>query len=501
MLTKPIFALTTLALYAAAAATLLLTPPVQAQDFVSGQAADAVIGKPDFTSNTPFTPTPTNTGGVTSVVIDSASGKVFVCDFGSNRVLRFASVADATSGVDSEIAFGQPDLTTGTGNTGGRSATSLASPIDLHIDSAGRLWVADNNNHRVLRYDDATEDPPTLATRTADGVLGQSDFTSGFPGTTASTLENPRGLWIEPNGSLWVADGGNNRVLRFNAAATLPDGADASVVFGQPDFTSSASGLSQAMFNVPYGLVVDDAGRLFVSDSSNHRVLAFNSASIAGSNGLGASSVLGQPDFTTNSPATTDQKFVAPTFIDLSPQGRLFVADFSNNRVVWFDNAAAKPNGAPADGVLGQPDFTTATAATTATGMFSPIAAFLDGSGRLWVSDFTNSRALRFSPSAAPEPTPTPTVDSKKPELSIRGRKTIKTLRKRVVVRGIASDAFDLEVKARGAKVAKTKIKGNGTFKVVLRVTKDNGRAVVKIRAVDNVALKSKFSKLRILRR
>ncbi len=489
------------ALYAAAAATLLFTPPVLAQDFVSGQAADAVVGKLDFTSSTPSTPTPTNTGNVASVVIDSASGKVFVCDFGNNRVLRFGSVADAISGVDAEIAFGQPDLITGTSNTGGLSATSLSSPIALHIDSAGRLWVADAGNHRILRYDDATEDSPTLATRTADGVLGQTDLTSGTTGTTASTLSTPRALWLEPNGSLWVADGSNHRVLRFNAAASLPDGAAASVVFGQPDFTSNASGLSQAMFNVPYGLVVDDAGRLFVSDSSNHRVLAFNSASIAGSNGLGASSVLGQPDFTTGSSGTTGQKFFFPALLNLSPQGRLFVPDFGNNRVVWFDDAAAKPNGAPADGVLGQPGFTTATAATTATGMTSPVATFLDDSGRLWVSDFNNNRALRFSPIAAPAATPTPTVDSTKPELSIRGRKSIETLRKRVVVRGTASDASDLEVKARGAKVAKTKIKGNGTFKVVLRVTKDNGRAVVKIRAVDNVGLKSKFSKLRILRR
>jgi hypothetical protein len=102
---------------------------------------------------------------------------------------------------------------------------------------------------------------------------------------------------------------------------------------------------------------------------------------------------------------------------------------------------------------------------------------------------------------------PTPVVvvsDTTAPTLRVRGRKTIETLRKRVVIRGTASDASgieDLEVKVRGAKVARAKVKADGTFKVVLRVTKDRGRVIAKLRAVDNAGLKSKRAKVRILRR
>ncbi len=95
-------------------------------------------------------------------------------------------------------------------------------------------------------------------------------------------------------------------------------------------------------------------------------------------------------------------------------------------------------------------------------------------------------------------------VDVIGPDLRVRGRKTIETLRKRVVIRGTASDASGvsrIEVKAAGAKVAKTKLKGGRRWKAVLRVRKDRGRVIVKIRAVDNVGNRSKPAKFRILRR
>ncbi len=108
------------------------------------------------------------------------------------------------------------------------------------------------------------------------------------------------------------------------------------------------------------------------------------------------------------------------------------------------------------------------------------------------------------TPEPAPAPNPAPIADSTPPELKIRGRATIETLRKRVVIRGTASDASgiaELEVKARGAKARKVKLLSGDRFKVVLLVTKTRGRVVVKLRAIDNANNRSKKAKLRILRR
>ncbi len=108
------------------------------------------------------------------------------------------------------------------------------------------------------------------------------------------------------------------------------------------------------------------------------------------------------------------------------------------------------------------------------------------------------------TPNPAPATPPAPSADTIPPELAIRGRKTIETLRKRVVIRGTASDASGiakLDVKARGAKVQKAKVLSGDRFKVVLRVSKDRGRVIVKLRAIDDANNRSKSSKLRILRR
>ncbi len=97
-----------------------------------------------------------------------------------------------------------------------------------------------------------------------------------------------------------------------------------------------------------------------------------------------------------------------------------------------------------------------------------------------------------------------PTPDTRRPALKLRGRKTIETLRKRVVLRGSARDnvgVADINVKARGARVKKVKLQGGDRFKVVLQVRKRSGRVLVKLQAVDGAGLKSKQEKFRILRR
>ncbi len=110
-----------------------------------------------------------------------------------------------------------------------------------------------------------------------------------------------------------------------------------------------------------------------------------------------------------------------------------------------------------------------------------------------------------YFPSVSTAPLlPLLTPDRSRPRLSVRGRKTIETLRRRVVIRGTARDnrgVTDIVVKARGAKATNVKLQSRNRFKVVLRVNKDSGRVIVKLRAVDEAGNRSKQEKFRILRR
>jgi len=103
---------------------------------------------------------------------------------------------------------------------------------------------------------------------------------------------------LDDTGHLWVADSVNNRVLRYDNAAAKADGADADGVLGQPNFTSTTAATTQSGMDNVAGVAGDASGRLYVSEADNNRILIFNDA-VNKANGANADNVLGQTDFTT----------------------------------------------------------------------------------------------------------------------------------------------------------------------------------------------------------
>lgn len=229
----------------------------------------------------------------------------------------------------------------------------------------------------------------------AEKIIGQP----GLPSPTR--FFHPEDIAINPaSGKVFVADGSNNRVLRFSSAAALANGGAAEAAFGQPDLHSADRGLSQSQLDYPAGLAIDAAGRLWVSDIENNRILRWDNADTAASGTL-AAQVLGQPNFTSRAGTTTATGMGRPSGLAIDAQGRLWVADYFNSRVLRYDNPSSKGNGGAADGVLGQAGFTTGTWGTTATTFNQPSDVEVDAQGRLWVCDFNNTRVLRFDNPAA----------------------------------------------------------------------------------------------------
>jgi sugar lactone lactonase YvrE len=122
-----------------------------------------------------------------------------VADTGNNRVLRFASSSALSNGAAAEGVLGQADFTSGSQNRGGGIAgNTLNAPYGIAVDEAGRLWVADLFNNRVLRFDSAASKANGAD---ADGVLGQADFTHNNynrgGGVAANTLYWPVGFAVD----------------------------------------------------------------------------------------------------------------------------------------------------------------------------------------------------------------------------------------------------------------------------------------------------------------
>ena len=251
--------------------------------------------------------------------------------------------------------------------------------------------------------------------------IGQPNFTLQDIGTPSQYKLGAASGLAYANNMLFVVDSNHiqaspvqNRVLIYHNISDLipaptlaiPQGTrcpvcigntnrgSASVVVGQPDFTQSAINLTQSGFQTPTG-VASDGRTLVVSDTDNNRVLIWKS--IPTTNGAPADIVLGQSNFTTAAGGLSNKSMRGPEGVWIQGS-RLFVADTQNHRVlVW--NSIPTTNGQPADYVLGEPDFNTAPPNTTldlpatANNMFSPVSVTSDGQ-RLFVTDLGHTRVL-----------------------------------------------------------------------------------------------------------
>ncbi|MCX6718586.1 MAG: NHL repeat-containing protein [Candidatus Staskawiczbacteria bacterium] len=200
------------------------------------------------------------------------------------------------------------------------------------------------------------------------------------------------------NHLLFISDTENNCVLVFdlNQDNVLVDYIP-DYILGQPDFTSSDPGTTQSTLNGPTGLAYDpENNKLFVADTKNNRVMIFDTSSIT--NGENAVNVLGQPNFTSSDPGTDQSSLDSPTALDYDPVNKiLFVTDTNNNRVVTFDVVPAV-NGENAVNVLGQSNFTSSNPGAGESALNNPYAlAYNPASRELFVADTNNNRVMVFS--------------------------------------------------------------------------------------------------------
>lgn len=262
------------------------------------------------------------------------------------------------------------NYTQGTINNNAASPNALGfdAPNNSAIDPVNhRLFVADADNNRVLVYNLNTDNSISTASggHTASHVLGQTNFTNN--GEQNNTDVEGQSGFVDPldlafdavNNRLFVADYGNGRVLVFSTSS-ISNGMNASYVLGNSDFTGDGGGTTQSGLHGPVALAYDTANtRLFVADSDDNRVLVYNVATGTIANGENASYVLGQTTFTASGTGHSQSKLDQPDALAYDPVfRRLFVADNHNNRVMVFNNAPGTiANGENASNVLGVTTF------------------------------------------------------------------------------------------------------------------------------------------------
>jgi uncharacterized protein (TIGR03437 family) len=376
------------------------------------KSATRVWGQNDFVSNGPNQIKPGSINFPYKIAIDysSAPYALYVSDTGNNRVLVWRDSAHFRNGDPADLVIGQPNLRTGVANVDTQgspnpSRTSLFAPEGIAVAQDGTLYVADSGNNRVLRFPRPVNQSGRIQ---PDAAIGQLDFTSSVSAAVnAASLNAPGGLAIGPNGDLFVADSGNNRVLEFPAGAGT--GASAVRVFGQPSMTTAVKPtlVSPQTLASPQGIAVDQASNLYVADTAASRVLIFPNTQNAPPAGIAATFVIGQASFGTV--ANGAGNFKAPTDVGVDSNGNIYVADNGNNRVLVFSSLIFLPiAGAPATAVVGQqspggtsPNWNTPDGLATAEGLYSPVGIYVDRQDTLYVGDAGNNRVVHFLKAAA----------------------------------------------------------------------------------------------------
>jgi uncharacterized protein (TIGR03437 family) len=301
------------------------------------------------------------------VAVDTVNNILYVADTFNNRVLAWRNASGFQTGAPASFVVGQRDRqTTFTLGPGSNFSSGLFGPMAVAVDSAGNLFVADAGNNRIVRY----PTPYTLAddaVRLADFVIGQSSLNSRTPNFT-----------------------------------------------GSPSERSLALSSSQGFFRT--GLVFDPQGNLWATDGGNNRVLRYPAGSLAegAQNGPNANLVLGQPDFRTTAPLQINplnrankQRTVAPGSVTMDQGGRVFVVDALSRVVVYAPPYNSGADAARIMGVVvvpqGQPLPATPINETSlgiaeSQNSFTPPEGVFTIGNTPFVIDTPSHRILRFDP-------------------------------------------------------------------------------------------------------
>ena len=203
---------------------------------------------------------PENTAALQTTVRSPAgicfdlAGNLYVADTLNNRVLR----SPLGALVVTEAGNGAP----GSQGDGGSAPTAqLDMPAACTADAAGNLYIADTANNGIRKV-------------TPAGIIGTVAGT-GSPGAsgdegpaTAAALSSPRGVAVDGNGDIFIADTGNHKIRMVTTDGVIHNIAGQ----GTAGFAGDGAAALSAQLNSPAGLFVDGSGDVYVADSGNNRV-------------------------------------------------------------------------------------------------------------------------------------------------------------------------------------------------------------------------------------
>jgi len=286
-------------------------------------------------------------------------------------------------GTDLKTRFIQTVAGTGEPGWSGDGALALAAclnePKGLTLDAEGDLFIADSENHVVRRVDRKTR-----RIRTVAGLVqeGEPEAKLGSPGMAVlGEDDDPFAESARANSHAFTQQVDLSGTVRYVANGTALANR----------FSGDGGPADQAQLNFPSALVVDQAGCLYIADTLNHRVRRVDAATgvittIAG---------MGQPRYSGDGGLAVEAGLNEPAALALSDGGVLYIADQNNNRVRAVDLATGVIKTVAGTGMA---EYNGDGMAATTTGLAGPSGLTLSPDGMLFIADSFNARIRLVDP-------------------------------------------------------------------------------------------------------
>ena len=303
-------------------------------------------------------------GNPYAVAVDAA-GNEYIAD-NQNDVIRKIDVNGVITTVAGNGTNGY------SGDQGPATSAQLNDPRGVAVDANGNIYISDTGNQRIRTVDFVTGKISTIAGTGAAGYSGDGGA------ATSARIDSPRALAIDPSGSVYIADTGNNRVRKV-MATTISTFAGT----GTAGFSGDGGLAGAAQLSGPRGLVIKSNGNVVISDTGNNRVRQVApSGIITTMAGTGVGGPAGD-----GGPATSAQ-LNFPFGLAVDGSGNLFIADTSNHkiRVIGTDGAISTVIAFCGAGYAGD------GGVATAAHLNIPYGVAVDSLGNVLIADSNNNR-------------------------------------------------------------------------------------------------------------